>query len=109
MAVLNAQQVSLVGANPAFVAADAVGDEFANSGRSYLHVKNGAASAVDVTVNSQTKCNQGFDHDVVVNVPAGAERRIGPFPKARFDDANGRVQVAYSAVANVTVAVVEVP
>ena len=109
MAVLNTQQVSLAGVNPAFVAADALGDEWANSGRSYLHVKNGAAAAVDVTVDSQTQCNQGFDHNVAVNVPAASERRIGPFPKSRFDDAAGRVHVAYSAVANVTVAVVEVP
>lgn len=109
MAVLTVQQVSLTGLAPVFVAASAGGDEFVNSGRAVLHVKNGDTTDKTVTVNSQTPCNQGFDHDVAVTVPASGERVIGPFPKNRFDDANGKIQITYSAVTAVTVAVIETP
>jgi len=109
MAVLTVQQVNLTGLAPAFAAASAGGDEFVNSGRAVLYVKNGDISDKTVTVDSQTPCNQGFDHDAQVIVPASEERIIGPFPKNRFDDANGKVQISYSDVTSVTVAVIEIP
>lgn len=109
MALLTVQRTNLNGVAPSFVAADAAGDSFVNSGRAYWHVKNADTVDKTVTVNSQTPCSQGFDHDAVVTVPAGGERIIGPFAKNRFDDANGQVQITYSAVTSVTVAVVEVP
>lgn len=109
MATLNVQKVSLTGITPVYVAAGASGDEFANSGRVFLHVKNGGTSPINVTINSQTPCSYGFDHDVVVAVPNGEDKMIGPFPKARFDDPNGKVQVTYSSVASVTVAAIELP
>lgn len=108
MATLNVQKATLTGLNPTFVAASAAGDDFTNSGKAVLYIRNGGAAEVTVTVNSQTPCNYGFDHDAVVAVPAGGERIIGPFPKARFNDANDKVQIAYSGVTSVTVAVLEV-
>ena len=108
MAVLTVQQAALTGLNSSYGAAAGGGDQFANTGKAMLHVKNGASSKT-VTVDSQTPCSQGVDHDAVVAIPAGEERMIGPFPKARFDDANGDVQITYSAVTSVTVAVVELP
>ena len=109
MADLTVQAISLSGLNPTFAAAAAGGDAFLNSGREYLHVKNGGASEVTITVNSQAACNQGYDHNSVVAVPAAGERLIGPFPKARFNDAAEKVQVAYSDVTSVTVAAVRLP
>lgn len=81
MATLSVQKATLTGLDPTFVAA---------------------------SVNSQTPCNYGFDHDAVVAVPAGGERVIGPFPKARFNDASDKVLISYSGVTSVTVAVLEV-
>jgi len=109
MADLTVQTISLSGLNPVYGAAAAGGDAFPNSGREYLHVKNGGGSEVIVTVDSQAGCNQGFDHNVAVAVPAGGERLIGPFPKARFNDAAEKAQVAYSDVTSVTVAAVRLP
>lgn len=106
MALLNVQKASLTGLAPAFVAASAGGDSFVNDGKTVLHVKNGGASEITVTINSQQPCNYGFDHDVVVAVPAGGERIIGPFRQDRFNDANGQVAVTYSAVTSVTVAAI---
>lgn len=109
MADLTVQAISLSGINPTFGAAAETGDAFLNSGREYLHVKNGGGAEVTVTIDSQAACNQGFDHNAAVAVPASGERIIGPFPKARFNDANEKVQVAYSDVTGVTVAAVRLP
>lgn len=108
MAELTVQRTGLEGLAPEFDAADELGDEFVNSGKAVLHVKNGGMSELTVTVDSQAKCNFGFDHDIAVDVAAGEESIIGPFPKARFDDPNKKVQISYSGVTDVTVAVLEV-
>lgn len=109
MATLTKQNVVLTGLNPSFVAAAAGGDEFLNSGRAFIYVKNGGGSSINVTVDSQAPCSQGYDHDAVVAIPAGEERMIGPFPKDRFNDASEKVQITYSGVTSVTIAVIEVP
>ena len=109
MADLTVQVISLSGIVPSFAAAAVGGDAFLNSGREYFHVKNGSAASINATLNSVAACNQGFDHDAVVAVAAGAEKLIGPFPKARFNDAAEKVQVTYSGVTTVTVAAVRLP
>jgi hypothetical protein len=109
MSELTVQKVVLAGLEPSYGAAAAGGDEFVNSGRSFIHVKNGGGSSIDVTVDSQTPCSQGYDHNAVVAVPAAGERMIGPFPKDRFNDANGKAQITYSGVTSVTIAAIEVP
>ena len=110
MATLQPQVVTLLGITPTLVAAEAGGDEFVNSGRDFIHIKNGGGAAIDVTINSQVNCNQGVDHDVVVSVPATTgEKFIGPFPKDRFDDAANKVQITYSAVTSVTIGIVRLP
>lgn len=104
MANIVVQQISKSGIAPSFVAAAAGGDTPANDGQTLVHVKNGGASSVNVTINSVEKCNHGFDHDVIVAVPAGSERIIGPFEPKRFNNENGRLNITYSAVTSVTVA-----
>lgn len=103
MAQLTVQKATLSGLAPTFAAADAAGDTFANDGRTHLHVKNGSAAAVTVTVDSVTACSYGFDHNAEVSVPAGGERIIGPFDQNRFGTT---AAVSYSAVTSVTVAAV---
>lgn len=100
MAALVVASIVLAGLNPAYVAAAGGGDTFVNDGDTYLHVKNGGGGAIDVTVDSVALCSHGFDHNVVVNIPAGQERIIGPFAPARF---GANCSVTYSGVATVTV------
>ena len=106
---LSAQIAVLAGLLPVYGAATVGGDEFVNSGREVIHVKNGHSGSQTVTANSQAACSQGYDHDAVVAIPAGEERIIGPFPKARFDDANSKVQLTYTGVTLLTIAVIRVP
>lgn len=105
MATLAVQVSSAGGLAPTYAAASAGGDDFPNTGREFLHVKNGSAASINATINSAQLCNYGFDHDVVVAVPAGGERIIGPFVPSRFGLSVG---VTYSAVTSVTVAAVQV-
>lgn len=102
MAVLDVQDVARAGLNPAFVAAAAGGDEAPNVAGLFVVVKNGSAAQITVTLDSQEACNQGFDHNETVDVPAGGERWIGEF-SSRFEAANGNIQWAYSDVTTVTV------
>jgi hypothetical protein len=107
MALLTVQTPSLSGVEPTFAAATATtGDTFANSGREVLYVKNGAGVSTDVTIDSVTACDQGFDHDIVVTVLAGDEAIIGPFPTGRFNDGGGLVEVICDPVATVTIAAI---
>lgn len=105
MAMLNTQTISQAGIAPAFTAASAGGDTFRNSGgNTFFQVKNGGASSVTVTIDSVEKCNQGFDHNLTVTVPASSDQIIGPFEERRFNNDNGQVAVSYSGVTSVTVA-----
>jgi hypothetical protein len=107
MALLTPQTLSLTGLVKTMIAAAAGGDTFANDGTILFFVKNGGASAVTVTINSQTPCNQGYDHDIVLSLAAGAEVAFPKLDPGRFNDTNGNVSVTYSAVTSVTVAAVK--
>jgi hypothetical protein len=61
------------------------GNSFTNTGREFIYVIGGASTTdLIVTVNDQTKCDHGFDHDVVANIPASTGRMLGPFPVGWF-------------------------
>jgi hypothetical protein len=106
MALLTAFKPTLAGVAPAPVAAAGGGDSFDNQGHQLFYVKNGGGGSITVTFDAPNPDNFGITdnaHDNAVAVAAGAERWIGPFPTNRFNDANGRVQVAYTGVTTVTV------
>lgn len=108
MAKLTTQYISSTGMAPTFAAAAAGGDTFANNGNVILYIKNGGTTAITVTVDSIEKCSHGFDHNIEVSIPATSERMIGPFDAARFNNkATGLTSITYSAVATVTVAVLQ--
>ncbi|CAO3428687.1 hypothetical protein [Azospirillum argentinense] len=117
MALLTVQAISEAGAALTYAAAASGGDTFVNADdRTFLHVKNGSASSVNVTVTAQTTSTNvpGFGPvtkaNQVVAVPANGDRLIGPLPTKAFNNpANSQVSVSYSATTTVTVAVVRVP
>jgi hypothetical protein len=101
VAVIAIQTIDLDG-EPADYAAAVGPDTFVNDGRTFLHVKNTNAATRDVTIDSTKLCDQGFDHNQVVTIPATTgDVMIGPFPTARFGTT---VTVTYSAVTNLTIA-----
>lgn len=89
-----------------FVACNVGGDQVVADANTFIYVKNGSGGALTVTVDSPTLCSQGSTHDIVVNVPAGSERMIGPLKPERFADANGYAQITYSGITSLTIAAV---
>lgn len=108
MATLTVQQMDAAGLEPSYAAADAGGDEFTWSKWSFLHVKNGDASSHDVTITEQRTADiPGYAQaDLVVSIPAGEERMIGPLDRQAYQDVDGLVQVSYDGVTSVTVAAI---
>lgn len=112
MALYTVQNIAKTGLAPTYGAV-ALSDTFPNPGdeRTFLHVKNGSGASINVTVTAfrtlakVTGAGQLTIPNLVVAVPAGAERVIGPFPEA-YNDASGNVNVAYSAITTITAAAV---
>ena len=114
MALITAQQVVPGGLGPSYSAVTA-SDTFvptASGGpATFLHVKNGNASACTVTVVQKAPCSFGSNsptHDLVVSVPATTgDRMIGPIPAERYQDpTTGVATVTYSVTPTVTAALV---
>lgn len=109
MATFTVEQATIAGLAATFNAANAGGDEFVNDGQTFIYVKNGATD-VNVTVNSQVtsdeECPGQAAADKVITVGSSSEKVIGPFNQAGYNDANGKVQLTYDDVSNVTIAVV---
>lgn len=104
MANLTVNKISRSGLLESLVAAAAGGDEFANTGKEFLKVKNADAAGITVTLDIETAVDGAAVVDPTVSVGAGEEKLIGPFPTRHYNNAaNGRVSFTYSAVANVTV------
>lgn len=107
MAALAIQKITKAGTTPSYGAAAGGGDTVATDGsRRFLHVKNGGAGSITVTIDRVKPCDQGFDHDLSVAVAAGTERLIGPLPTEEF---GANAAVTYSGVTSVTVAALELP
>lgn len=117
MATLTLQQLLESGdIGASYVAASAGGDLMPNDGHTLLHVKNGGAGSITVTVTAQVASRDvgpGYGSyaraDVVATVGAGAERFIGPLPRLAFNNASGQAAVSYSGVTSVTVAAIRIP
>lgn len=109
MAVLTVQEIDRsTGIVPAY-AAVAASDSFANDGRTYLHVKNGSAGSLTVTITLAQTVDGQTPAAKTFTVAAGVERVIGPFPPTVYNDANGRVVVAYSATTTITAGTFRLP
>lgn len=106
---LTVADISRSGLLPALVAANVDGNFFDNTGREFINIANGDASPHTVTIDSQVNCDQTFDHDDAIAVPASESRLIGPFPKGRYNDANDQVQLTYDAVTSVTIQIIRLP
>lgn len=105
MAQLAIQTIARTGLEAAYAAAAALGDEFLNNHRTFVHVKNGSGSSIDVTFAVQSKVDTLPVTARTVAVPAGEERMIGPFGP-EYDDTDGNVQVTYDDVTTLTIAAI---
>lgn len=109
MALLATQKPVAAGVVLTYSAATVTtGETFVNSGKEFVHVKNGSGSSITVTFTGGNPCSFGVTnaaHNLVVTVPLTSDRIIGPFSKDQFNDANNLITVVCSAVTTVTMAV----
>lgn len=105
MATLAVQVITRAGIIPALVAAAAGGDDFPNTGVEFIRVKNASVTALNVTIVTQGTVDGLAIADRVVNIAAGVEKAIGPFPAATYNNAQGRVALTYDQVVTVTIGV----
>ena len=92
--------------------AAAASDTLPNAGnaRTLLHVDNGDASAMNVTITVTGASTVGKPAtNIVVNVPGNERRMIGPFESNIFNDSNGEVGIAYDATTSVNVVGIRLP
>ena len=112
MATRTPEQIVLAGIVPTYHACSDLGDEFENSGQCVIQLKNVNAAARTVTIDTFTPCNYGMDteHDVAVEIPLNVgDKVIGPFPKSRFNDADGKIQLTYDHHEDLSIAIVDLP
>lgn len=104
MATLTTQQIVQTGLNPTLAAASAGGDKVQPGDNVWIRVDNGGGGSINVTVDSVVPSNYGTDVNLVVAVPAGESRLIGPLPAGRFQSpTDGLAAITYSGVTTVTV------
>lgn len=111
MATINPITPGLTPTAPGRTAATTAGggsDNVPNSGKTMLLLEHSDSDTVlSLTIDSARACDQGSDHDVVVSLPVSTgalantggtaalhtARLVGPFPKARFDQADGTLKL----------------
>lgn len=107
---LTVQQVVRTGLSPSYTAGNGSGGHsIANDGRVLLHIKNGGGSSINATLQTPVTVDEQAAlavADLVVAVPNGGERMIGPFPPALYNQADNTVYLDFSAVTSVTVAAI---
>lgn len=109
MATLATQVVALAGLNPTYAAATSGGDKCEVGDRNFLHVKNGSASSVTVTLTATASVRGQTVSNVTVAVPASGERMIGPLSADLLQNASdGLCAIGYSAATSVTVAALRI-
>ncbi|MEW2161445.1 hypothetical protein AB0912_00310 [Streptomyces sp. NPDC007084] len=109
MANLTPQTISLAGLGPSYANASAGGDKVGAGERIFLHVKNGSASPVTVTLTATGSVRGQSVANLTVTVPASGDRMIGPLPADLLaSPVDGLVAVGYSATSTVTVAALRI-
>lgn len=102
MATLAAQTIAVTGTEVTYGAATSA-DKAVPRAYQFLHVKNGSASDVDVTLTVPGKTWGQDNPDVAVTVTAGEERFIY-LPPQIADPSTGLISWSYEATTSVTVA-----
>lgn len=105
MTALSVQQIGAAGLAPSFTAA-AAGQTIKPDDHTSLRVNNASGGSINVTLTATGPCSQGFLHDRVVAVAAGAIKDIAVGPAKQFADATGQAAITYSSTTTVTVAAV---
>ena len=112
MTTLAPQTMSRDGIDPTYSAANADGHEFANNGRTFFQAFNGGGSDIECTFATPGTVDGLAIAERVVDIAAGEDAIIGPFPPAQYNTDPGTtdtVKVTFEGVASLTVAAIVMP
>lgn len=107
------QDIVAAGLEPVYEAANADGEQFEGTSKEYAEIINAGGGACEVTVPTPASQDGQSLEDLVVSVPAGETRKIGPFPARSYNvqtgaDA-GQVYLDFDQVTSVTIGVFKLP
>lgn len=105
MATLTVQDIDRDGVAITAVAAAVGGDQFINNGKTYIYIDNGSGAPITATLATAGTTQGLAIADQTVVVAAGEVVIAGVYSTSLFNDANRMIQVTYTAVTSVTVAV----
>lgn len=99
------------GLTPSYGAVDqANGNQFQNTGREILHVKNSNAATRTLTISTPGNVDGLAVADATFVIPANTgDKFIGPLPPAVYSQIDGNVYLDWDASAGVTIAVLRLP
>jgi hypothetical protein len=107
MTVLAVQEIPIDGVSPSFAAASSGGDKAPVGPRRLLLVRNGSGSSMNVTATTPGTTRSLAIEDPVITIAAGG---AGVLPlDTVYRGTDGNADIAYSASATVTVAVLQLP
>lgn len=107
MATLTKQDIVRAGLAASYAACAGGGDKFTNTGVEVIHIKNASVGSIDVTIDTPATVDGLAVAQRTVAVGAGAEKFIGPFPPSTYNDTGGFVNLSYSGVTTLTIAVLD--
>jgi len=105
MATLSTESVDFDGVEATYNACAGGGDEFTASNKTFVVLKSTHTSAQTATFATQKTVDGLAVADVAIAVDQDEEFIVGPFPPDLFADGDGLVQVTYSGVTLLTIAV----
>ena len=108
MATLTAADIARTGVDVAGVTPGGSGDEWANTGKEFIEVKNGSGSSITVTLDIKSTVDGAAVTDPSFTVAAGVTKAAGPFPTGIYNDSStGRAKATCSATTDVTIKVLK--
>lgn len=108
MATVSAQQVSTAGITPTYNSASGGGDKFPAGDDIEVEIVNGSGGSLTATFTTPGNVGGNAIADLAITVADGARKKVGPFPRSIYGDADGLVSVAWSATSSVTFSVTKV-
>lgn len=97
--------VDVVGATPG-----GSGDEWANTGRELILVKNASGGSLNVTLDLKGTIDGLAITDKVIAVADGVTKAFGPFPKGLYNDpTTGLAKATCSVTSGVTIKALKLP
>lgn len=90
---LAVQTMSWDGIDPTYSAANADGHTFANNGRTFFQAFNGSGADIECTFATPGTVDGLAIGELVVDIAAGEDAIIGPFPPAIYNTDPGTTDV----------------